>query len=245
MAQLEEELNKIVPIKIEIHIVNNIIFAECPMWKGSYVTYYKTVINQFLPAEVKRILFIDVDTLVAGDIRELFHMDMQGKSVAAVPEKQVYTLASKHGGTGYSFADCNSYFNAGVLLVDLEKWRLKNAEEKSINFLKEYVVHCAEQDALNAVFRDDVYYLPYKWNMKLPKSIHPRDYGGIAKNFASISKEQEQWFWEGIKEPAIIHYSVRPWAGDGYYISKKDKEFYEYPNLDLWWEIAEKTPAFN
>lgn len=79
MAQLEEELNKIVPIKIEIHIVNNIIFAECPMWKGSYVTYYKTVINQFLPAEVKRILFIDVDTLVAGDIRELFHMDMQGK----------------------------------------------------------------------------------------------------------------------------------------------------------------------
>lgn len=79
LAQLEEELNKIVPIKIEIHIVNNIIFAECPMWKGSYVTYYKTVINQFLPAEVKRILFIDVDTLVAGDIRELFHMDMQGK----------------------------------------------------------------------------------------------------------------------------------------------------------------------
>lgn len=243
--QLEMELSKIVPVKIEIHFVDNIVFAECLMWRGSYATYYKLLINRYLSSEVKRILFIDVDTLAVKDIRELMNMDMQGKSVAAVPEKQVYTLASKNGETGYSFADCNSYFNAGVLLVDLEKWRLKNAEEKSMNFLKEYVVHCAEQDALNAVFRDDVYYLPYKWNMKLPKSIHPRDYGVIAKNFASISKEQEKWFWEGIKEPAVIHYSVRPWAGDGYYISKKDKEFYEYPNFDLWWEIAEKTPVFN
>lgn len=238
-------MNKIVPVKIEIHFIDNVIFAECLMWRGSYATYYKLLINRYLSPEVKRMLFIDVDTLAVKDLRELFHMDMRGKSIAAVPERQTYTLASKHGQKEYSFADCNSYFNAGVLLIDLEKWRLKNAEEKSINFLKEYVVHCAEQDALNAVFRDDVYYLPYKWNMKLPKSFHPRDYGLLAENFAKISKEQEQWFWEGIKEPAIIHYSVRPWAGDGYYLSKKDKEFYEYPNLDLWWEIAEKTPAFN
>lgn len=243
--QLEVELSKIIPVKIEVHFVDNIVFAECPMWKGSYVTYYKLLINHFISDDVKRILFIDVDTLAVKDVRELLCMDMQGKSVAAVSERQRYTLSSRFGNAGYSFADCNSYFNAGVLLIDLEKWRLKNAEERSINFLKEYFVHCAEQDALSAVFKDDVYLLPYKWNMKLPKSTHPRDYDSIAKNFATVSEEQEKWFWEGIKEPAIIHYSVRPWAGDGYYMSKKDKEFYQYPNLELWWEIAEKTPVFN
>lgn len=244
LAQLEEELNKILPVKISVHIVNNSIFADCPMWKGSYVTYYKLIINHFLPADAKRIVFLDADTLAVTDIRELLCMDMKGKSIAAVSEKQVYTLSSRVGQEEYSFADCKTYFNAGVVLIDLDKWRLTNAEEKCIAFLKKYAVICAEQDALSAVFKDDAYLLPYKWNMKLPKSIHPRDYGIIAKNFAGISKEQEKWFWEGIESPAIIHYSVRPWAGDGYYLSKKDKEFYEYPNLNLWWEIAEKTPVF-
>lgn len=244
LAQLENELNKSIPVKIAVHIVNNSIFAECPMWKGSYVTYYKTIINQFLPADAKRIVFLDADTLVVTDIRELLCMDMKGKSIAAVSEKQTYTLSSRVGQDKYSFADCKTYFNAGVVLIDLDKWRLINAEKKCIAFLKKYAVICAEQDALGAVFKDDVFLLPYKWNMKLPKSTHPRDYGIIAKNFAEISKEQEKWFWEGIESPAIIHYSVRPWAGDGYYLSKKDKEFYEYPHLDLWWKVAEKTPIF-
>lgn len=243
--QLEQKLSKIIPVQIIFHVVDKYIFSEYVMWRGNHVAYYKVLLNRYLTADVKRILFIDGDTLVVKDIRELLCMDMHGKSIAAVSEHQIYTLSSRTGKKSYSFADCKTYFNAGVLLIDMEKWRLKNAEEKCIAFLNEYNVICPEQDALSAVFRDDVYLLPFKWNMKLAKSLHPRDYGSIAKNFAMISDEQEKWFWEGIKHPAIIHYSVRPWAGDGYYLSKKDKEFYEYPNLDLWWEIAEKTPVFN
>lgn len=245
LQETEQELNKILPVKIFVHIVDNIIFAECAMWKGSYATFYKTVADRFLPREAERILFIDVDVLVVSDVRELIHYDLQGKTIAGVPERQVYTLTARKGTDTFNFENVFSYFNAGVIVIDLQRWRQNNCEQKVLEFLKKFNLNCAEQDAFNAVLVDDVCHLPYKWNKKWSKSLHPKYAYLIAENFRRVSPQQEQWFWEGLKNPSLIHYSVRPWAGDGFYVSKKDKEWYEYPHLDLWWEYAEKTPGFS
>lgn len=244
LRRLEAELGKIVPVSIAVHIVDNAVFVECPMWKGSYVTYYKTVVDRFLPQNAKRVLFMDADALAVADIRELMHTDMHGKCAAGVAEKKNYTLPARKGNGSFCFTGVKTYFNAGVVLIDLQKWREKQCEAKVIEFLKTYSVINAEQDALNAVLDNDVHLLPFKWNMKWAKSLHPDQADVTAYNFKAISPEQEKWYWEGLKNPAIVHYSVRPWDGDGFFVSRSEKKCYFYPFIDKWWYFAEITPVF-
>lgn len=244
LSALEERLNAVYPVKIHLETVDDRIFADCPRWHGSYVTYYKVLAADYLPQDAKRLIFLDADTLVVSDIRELFCYDLKGKGIGGVAESKSYVLKNRTGKEPFDFAKVSTYFNAGVLLFDTEYWRVNGMKQKALDFLKDYEVICAEQDALSAVFGGNAELLPYKYNMKWAKSLHPSECDTVAENFGRISEQQKQWFYEGFASPSIIHYSVRPWAGDGFFVSRREKKCYFYPNIDLWWEYAEKTPVF-
>lgn len=245
IKELEEQLNAVVPVSIHCYQVDDRWLAECPKWHGSYVAYFRVLFDQFLPEDAQKVLYLDSDTLVLKDIREIFNIDLENNVLGAVYENQTYTLQSYDKKSFYTVNQGINYFNSGVMIIDRQKWVENGVEEKTKAFLKTYEVKSADQDALNAVLEDKVLLLPYKWNMKWGRSLHPDQRYFIAEYYAQVSKEQEKWFYEGFENPSIVHFSIRPWASDGFFLSRAEKKYYYYPFINEWWSIAERTPVFS
>lgn len=241
--ELEKELNEINPVSIEVHYLDDKLFLDFPRWRKSFSAYYRIMLAEFLPKEVKRALYLDGDTLVNTDIRAFMVQDLEEKKLAAVPNfpQLKHTLQSRTGQENYSFGTHHCYFNSGVMLIDVENWRKENIQEKVMHFLNCYHVLCPDQDALNAVFKDRVKILPYQWNLMWNNLTDPEETKKEWKEHPDPFADES--FYENLDCPKIIHFSVKPWASNGFRISKVFTPFY-YPNIALWWELAEKTPVF-
>lgn len=116
-------------------------------------TYYRLLAQEMLPADVERVLYLDVDMIVMGSLEEFYNQDFEGKLL----------IACHRYGTGWvdpkrleqlTLPRDAIYFNAGTLLYDLAGQR----REIDPNILYEYPVlfykqlKYGDQDVLNAVF---------------------------------------------------------------------------------------------
>ncbi len=241
--KLEKELNAVFPVSIVCQFLDDKLFIDFPQWRKSYSAYYRIMLAEFLPQEVKRALYLDGDTLVNTDIRAFMLQDLGEKKLAAVPNFTPlnHIIQSRVEKTAYSFSTQHCYFNSGVMLIDVENWRKENVQEKVMHFLNAYHVVCPDQDTLNAVFQERVKILPYQWNLMWHNLIDPEE---LKKEWKEHPMPfADETFYENLDCPKIIHFSVKPWASNGFRISKNCTPFY-YPNIALWWDMAEKTPVF-
>lgn len=110
-------------------------------------TFYRLLLPAMLSAEVRKFIYLDIDIIVVGRLRELFNTEMGAYPLAAVPEPVDYARPD------LGLLTVGEYFNAGVLLVNLAAWRQQQVAEQAIRFLKEYPDKAIylDQDALNAV----------------------------------------------------------------------------------------------
>lgn len=190
---------------------------------GGYLTeatMYRLFILSDLFKNYDRIIYLDADTIVEGDISELFFTDMDGKPVAAVEDTGLRQLAfSKRavfidGRIPYSIngykknalemksPEC--YFNAGVILFDLKKYRERHSFEEvlAIKEAKHYFYN--DQDILNILFDAEVYMLDFGWN-------YQNNIDGWCKMRPEV---YESMFADARREhPMIIHYvsAHKPW----------------------------------
>lgn len=128
--------------------------------------------------DLNKVIYLDADVMVNADINELWQMDMQDKPLAAVHDSGV-TNGAMSIVVAKKLLDKNKYFNSGVLIIDLKKIRQGNSLWKQfISFYEKYVVgsnyQMPDQDALNIIFKDQVFYLDDKWNL-LTKNIRKKD----------------------------------------------------------------------
>lgn len=118
----------------------------------STMAYARLLIPSVLPAEVSRALYLDADILVLDDLAPLCALDLEGAVVGAVLDKRL-DAQIKLGNTsigGLPLPRVRDYFNDGVMLIDVEKWRSGRIPEKAM----EYLERCpntvyGDQDALN------------------------------------------------------------------------------------------------
>lgn len=85
---------------------------------ATVATYFRLLLPSLLPASVKRVIFIDSDAIVMDRLSELWHLPLDGKALAAVPDHWI--SCRDHGYVH------GKYFNAGIMLIDLEVWRKKD-----------------------------------------------------------------------------------------------------------------------
>lgn len=117
----------------------------------SLAGYLRIFIKSVLPQEIEKILYLDGDTLITGDLSELWNMDL-GENICGGVLDSV-TLDAK---TRIGLKEYDNYFNAGVLLINLKKWKEENIESKLLYFLninKGNVFH-HDQGLVNAVIRE-------------------------------------------------------------------------------------------
>lgn len=165
--------------------------------------------GQLLPQEVERILYLDCDTVAVRSLEELWNLDISGYLLGAVMEPTIYEAVKKDIGLGES----DPYFNSGVLLIDLARWRESQAEKRILDFYKkkEGRLFACDQDAINGALKGEIASMPPKYNFFT--NYRYFGYGNILQHAPSYSSVTEEMFVEAKKRPVIIHYmgDERPW----------------------------------
>ena len=182
--------------------------------------YYRISIPEIIPANVNKVIYLDSDIILRQDIYDLWLIDMKSYLLGAV---ELLDIDKKH--LKGIIKDDLDYFNSGVLIMDVNKWREHNITQQVINFISSYQEHIIwwDQDSLNAVLYQKWLGLPLKWNLQ--------------SNFfdVNVSKcKREEELRDAIANPAIIHYTglYKPWD----YVDNHPykQEYYKYLTLTPW-----------
>lgn len=155
-------------VRLEFVTVNPSVFGKATPGPGqSHMTYCRTLLPQLL--DVPRLIYLDCDVLVFRDLSELFDLDLSpGKILAAVHDSETLTLSddSRALAGAMSLPATGRYFNAGVLLLNLDELRKQNFAEQSLEFFKswrgQYRFH--DQSAFNFLLHGRLDELPEHWN---------------------------------------------------------------------------------
>lgn len=178
---------------------------------GDITCYYRLFLGDALPDTVERVLFLDADLLVEGDLAGLWRLPFDGYVVQAVPDayaRLLHTprLARIQFTENIRFSPETLYFNAGVQLIDLHRWRDERIGQRAGEFLWKYggALTGRDQDALNCALVGRWKRLAPTWNLhELPEHAATWHDGG-----ASAEECKEAW-----RNPAIIHFvGEKPWS---------------------------------
>lgn len=157
--------------------------------------YFRLFIPEMFK-ELDKAVYIDSDVVITGDVAKLYDTDIgdnyigacRDMSVADVPPLVNY-MENAVGVKG------ERYINSGVLLMNLKKLREAGLGKHFLNLLTTYQFDCIapDQDYLNALCADRIYYLDECWDA-MPNDNKPP-----------------------LEDPMIVHYNLfsKPWCYDG------------------------------
>lgn len=163
----------------------------------SIVTYYRLFIASLFP-QYDKIVYLDCDLVVLGDISELYHTELGENILGAVVDHFVTTTtefrlyAEKAIGV-----NPDTYFNAGVLLINLEEFRKNNIERKFIKLITEHDFDLLDPDQayLNYLCYGKTQLVPNGWN-KAPANIHCEG----KKNIVHYNLYKKPWQYDDVIE---------------------------------------------
>lgn len=209
-----------------------------PRYRNSYTTYLKLFAFGMLPEEVSRVLFIDSDTVVTGDLSPMHTFDMQGNAVAAVKDVLCHDYMVSLG-----FPTEDSWYNMGVMLVDTAAWRLQDCEARIVENMKKSCAYVSvDQDLLNITLHGQITKMPPCFNATPHHFVYRhRD---VMKYFPWADFYSEAEIAAAQKAPLIRHFErflgQSPWHRRSLHPFVAD--FDKYLALSPW-NGYEKKPA--
>ena len=200
--RLEETIEEYKNVSLHIHEVDDSPLKGLYTGNFTIYTWYRILLPNILPSDIDRVLYLDADTLVTADLKELFALDMTGKAIAAAPDIQSW-LENAYVRCGYEAS--KQYICAGVLLMNLDYWREHELADKMVKWAiqKQDLIKCPDQDAINYICRDTKIILPLRYGFMHCFCEYDMFYNPPYR----VQLE------ESILSPAIIHYNgCAPWA---------------------------------
>lgn len=153
--------------KIEFHKIDEDDFSAVKdqMSRFTIGTMFRCSLPGLLP-DLNRIIYLDADLFVNRDIKELWDVDIRDYCLAGVVDEGVAVHNYPRILNKYPEIKKESYFNAGVLYMNLKKIReFGNLKKLVLDFLIENPeADLPDQDALNVLFHNKVLYLDGSWN---------------------------------------------------------------------------------
>ncbi len=144
------------------------IFDKATLGPGqSHMAYCRILLPRLL--DVPQLIYLDCDVLVFRDLSELFDLRLwPGKIVAAVPDSETLSLAddSLVVARAMKLPAEGSYFNSGVMLMDLNGLRKQDFFQRAVEFLNSWTRHYRfwDQSAINFLLHGQIDTLPEYWN---------------------------------------------------------------------------------
>ena len=222
MEKTCEVLSLRYPCRVVFHVVQDDFFFknDIPLWKGNYQTYFRFFVGELVDKSVDKCLYLDVDMLVVGDVRELWEVELGQKTLMVAKLPKVFGA---------------KYFNAGFIFFNLLRWREKGYREECLSYTKEHRTN--DQVTLNNVVeKDEVLFISEGWDYCLQT---PQSDGETL-----LEKGRDGVLENDVK---IIHYiRPKPWACALDWFRRSKGKCFRYQNvMDLWWFNAVSTPVYS
>jgi len=200
-------------------------------------TYYRFFIADLFP-EYDKVIYLDSDIIVLGDISDLYFYNISNYLLGVVQEQ---VMAHNECFSDYVEkalgVKCKNYFNAGILLMNSKLFRLYNIQSKFFKLMGRFKFRVTQdEDYLNVICKDKVKYLDLGWN-KMPfeetgfddvdlKIIH---YTLGWKPWHYENVRYEEYFWQYASQTEyydLLQNQLKTYGED-----KKQKDMESYENL--------------
>lgn len=184
------------------YVIDSDFLQSCPIKESDHLTiatYYRLFMTNFLPVSVEKVLYLDCDIVINGSIKELWNTDLHGYALAAVEEMgcsapDVYERLNYNESYGY--------FNAGVLLINLEYWRTERLVDTFIGYITKNVTKLIahDQDVLNGLLHAKCLHVSCKWNVE--EAFYHYSVMKRLRSYQDLNRI--------LRQPVILHYTWKP-----------------------------------
>ena len=193
--------------------------------------FARIFVDELIPKTVKQILYLDCDVLVLGSLKNLWEMDLKDKTVAGTMD-----CLSRQRKQNIGIANEDPYINSGVMLIDMDKWRINQIEKRCMDYIRKSVGKFSypDQDVINKVLHKDLLVLPPEYNAMT--IFFDFTYPDMIKYRKPQSYYSAQQIDYARKYPRIVHFtssflSLRPWVKGS-----------EHPYAPLWRNYYKRSP---
>ncbi|WP_341581339.1 glycosyltransferase family 8 protein [Marinobacter metalliresistant] len=177
------------------------LYRGLPTLRYGEAVYQRINLPEYIPSDIGRVLYIDADTLVLGNLNKLWEVDLNANLVAAVENLSPRACQD----IGFPRRE---YFNSGVLLIDLNGWRKEGIHQQVTDYAREHAhrLQYVDQCSLNAVLKGRWLRLPPGWNQQ-------SDIYKVVEKYHEGSSYTRQSMQEAILDPQIVHFTgkKKPW----------------------------------
>jgi lipopolysaccharide biosynthesis glycosyltransferase len=197
-------------------------------------TYYRLKAPSFLPENVHKVLYLDGDVIINGDIVPLWETDISNFAIAGVEdticyEDEVYIRLGYDKSYGY--------FNAGVTLYNVDYWRKNHVSDKAIRYIRDNrdKIKWMDQDVVNALLFNKKRRLPLRYNLQNRLLL--------AYEWEFFDDSFRKEILQDMINPVIIHYCGpdKPWSFR-YYHSPYAELYHYYRTKSLWVNAKDHSP---
>ncbi|MQS52717.1 glycosyltransferase family 8 protein [Companilactobacillus mishanensis] len=191
-------------------LVDPKIFEDAPTTDRYPETiYYRLLAHEYLPEDVHRILYMDVDILIINSLVDLYNLDIGDSLYAAAShaafENDVTDAMNKIRLGNY---EAESYYNSGVLLMNLDSIRKAVKATDIFDYIKKNKLNLflPDQDVLNGLYGHYI--------TKIPDEIYNYD-ARMSSLYTALGKGKWNLDWV-IENTVVLHFCGRdkPWKDD-------------------------------
>lgn len=226
------------PIFIDACNIAEKLGVSVTLDRGSISQYARLFLSQLLPDSLERVLYLDCDTLIMKSIRELWSLNLQGKTIGALMD--AFSPAYR---ANIDLLPDDIMFNSGVMLIDLVRWNEMLVENRLLDFIKikKGQIQQGDQGVLNAVLSHDVFCFDPRFNVVTIFYDFSYDEMMIYRKPSAFYSEKT--ILSAIDDPTIIHFttsfkSIRPWYTGCWHVHACNWRMYRglspWCNDELW-----------
>jgi lipopolysaccharide biosynthesis glycosyltransferase len=203
----------------------------------STAIYYRLYLPSLLQS-LSRIIYLDADTVVLRDLAPIFDLPLNDFPLVAMPDYALYyfelmsaipvgerrrpVIFYLRNMLGIEYRGPSSYFNSGVMLLNLDAWRTLDITARCVAFIERFdYLQWPDQDALNVICGQRFLALDARWNAfarwcEAPSPLGPSN---------ALTALQNDW----VHDPWIVHFSgdCKPWKAD-HFRTVHDHLFWRY-----------------
>lgn len=191
-------------------------------------TLFRLRVTDLLPSDVTKVVYLDTDMVILASLRDLWATHMGDTLLAAVRDALCPWAASPRclDWRQLGLAPSTPYFNAGAMLIPLDRWRANDVGGEALDVLRRHVFNYGDQCALNTVVNGSWTALAPRWNVQ----------GG------HFDEDALAWIVESpddmecaTRDPAVVHFNSFPgW-------SKPWEPRSTAPYRDAWFDALDRT----
>ena len=193
-------------------------------------TMGRLFVGELLPESAERVLYLDCDTVILRSLKKLWQMPFDGAVMAAAQEPTIYRQVREYLGLN---AD-DAYYNAGVLLIDLKRWREEGIRDQVLRYYEKIadVSLFNDQDALNGLLKGKIRTFSPEYNFFTNyRYFRYETLCGMQSAYREIPEKQ---FLFAKRHPAVLHFAgdERPWRAGA--LNFYGAAYEKYLNMTPW-----------